>query len=211
MEYQPFKDEANEIRLVTILPTEGESVGSSQIKCHIDVVSLADRYHTQAYQIYRSNTSEAREYGDFLKLPATAKPITHQGFEEWVEVSATEDDATVNLPEFRYTWGDYMALSYTWGDPTVTREILVNGHVMRVTRNVEECLRVLRDKPYIKKGWRIWIDLLCINQADIIERGAQVKRMYDIYGKAWTPIIWLGDEEEDSDNAMALVKVLASS
>ncbi|KAI9772823.1 MAG: hypothetical protein M1840_008705 [Geoglossum simile] len=274
MEYQPFKDKAKEIRLITILPAEDEAAEfrtkghdinkailraayiaaggqasrpnnalgqfiprspthlravrygiaiapwrrrgisqqeSSQIKCLLDVVSLADRFHTQAYQIYRSNTSEVRGYGDYLKLPATAKPVTHQGFEEWVEVSAAEDDATVNLPEFRYIWGDYMALSYTWGDPTVTREILVNGYSMRVTKNVEDCLRVLRDKPYIKKGWRIWIDSLCINQADIIERGSQVKRMHDIYNKAWTPIIWLGGEEEDSDNAMALVKVLASS
>ncbi|KAI9866606.1 MAG: hypothetical protein M1813_001158 [Trichoglossum hirsutum] len=211
MEYQPFKDGENEIRLITILPAEGEASESSQINCRLDVVSLADRCFTQAYQAYRSNTNEHKESGDFLKLSATTKPVIHRGFEEWIEISTAQDDATVDLPEFRYTWGDYMALSYTWGDPKVTREILVNGHSMRVTKNVETCLRVLRDKSYIKKGWRIWIDSLCINQADIIERGSQVKRMHDIYCKAWTPIVWLGDEEEDSDNAMALVKVLADS
>lgn len=69
-----------------------------------------------------------------------------------------------------------MALSYTWVDPSITREILLNGYSMQVTANVEACLRVLRDKAYIKKGWKIWVDALCINQADIVERASQVKR-----------------------------------
>lgn len=42
-----------------------------------------------------------------------------------------------------------------------------------------------------------------------MERASQVKRMNEIYRKAWTPIIWLGSEMEGSDEAMALTSVLA--
>jgi hypothetical protein len=199
MEYQPFQDEANEIRLITILPIEGEATQSSQIRCRLEVVSFDEKFRSPAYKLYRSNTYPL----------APGRIVTQDTLEDWVEVLAPLDDATTNLPEFRYTWGDYMALSYTWGDPSKIREILVNGRVMRVTENLEACLRVLRDKPYIQKGWKIWIDALCINQADIVERAFQVKRMHDIYRKAWTPLIWLGNEEENSDGAMTLIKLLA--
>lgn len=35
--------------------------------------------------------------------------------------------------------------------------------------------------------------------------------MRQIYSKAWTPIIWLGDVAEGSDGAMALIKTLADT
>lgn len=55
-----------------------------------------------------------------------------------------------------------------------------------------------------------WIDAICINQKVIIERASQVKRMREIYTKAWTPIIWLGEETEGSNFALDLIITLAS-
>jgi hypothetical protein len=213
MPYKPFKDGTNEIRLITILPatTESEAATDSQVHCRLDTVSLDDKFLTPTYRSSLSNTDGWRGPGHFMKLQVVSKENKQKGFEDWIEVSAPEDDATTNLPDFRYTWGDFMALSYTWGDPSITREIVVNGVSMLVTENVDACLKVFRDKPYIKNGWKLWIDALCINQKDIIERGSQVKRMREIYTKAWTPIIWLGNEEEESDNAMELIKLLAET
>ena len=213
MMYQPFKDGTNEIRLITILPAtgEGEAAIASQIHCRLDTVSLDDKCFTPAYQESLSNTDDWRGPGRFVKLYPVSKENKQKGFEDWVEISAPEEDATVHLPEFRYIWGDFMALSYTWGDPSITQEIVVNGTSVRVTKNVESCLKIFRDKPYIKNGWKLWIDALCINQKDILERGSQVKRMREIYTKAWTPIIWLGSEDEESSNAMELIKILAES
>jgi hypothetical protein len=213
MPYKPFKDGTNEIRLITILPAEGEGEAAtgSQIHCRLDTVSLDDKFLTPTYRASLSNTDEWRGPGRFMKMQAVSKENKQKGFEDWIEVSAPEDDATAYLPEFRYTWGDFMALSYTWGDPSITREIVVNGVSLQVTENVDACLKVFRDKPYIKNGWKLWIDALCINQKDIVERGSQVKRMREIYTKAWTPIIWLGNEDEESDNAMELVKLVAET
>jgi hypothetical protein len=38
----------------------------------------------------------------------------------------------------------YHALSYTWGDPTKTKAILVDGVVVQVTNNLEEFFRYHR-------------------------------------------------------------------
>ncbi|KAI8243905.1 hypothetical protein K4K57_012750 [Colletotrichum sp. SAR 10_99] len=35
----------------------------------------------------------------------------------------------------------FAALSYVWGDPTITEEISVNGHTSRVTNNLAAALR----------------------------------------------------------------------
>ena len=190
---------------------------SSRIRCHLEVISLAREFHTHSYGLYRSNTDDFKRQTSYATShgPGSQKPFIINDNDTPHEEEGTDgltssvDDATTKLPAFRYSWGDYMALSYTWGDPSITREIELNGHIMRVTENVEACLRVLRGKAYIQKGWRIWIDALCINQSDIIERASQVKRMNEIYRKAWTPIIWLGNEMEGSDDAMALAKLLS--
>ncbi len=150
--YQPFKEGTQDIRLITIIPVQDDAAARSQIRCRLDLVSLSGQFHSPAYQKYLKNASAYNETGEFIKVPAAGQECKQQELEEWIEVSASGDDATTSLPEFRYTWGDYMALSYTWGDPSLTREILLNGNSLRVTANVEACLRVLRAKAYIKRG-----------------------------------------------------------
>lgn len=49
------------------------------------------------------------------------------------------------------------------------------------------------------EGKYVWIDALCINQQDVEEKSRQVKKMGDIYKKADTVRIWLGDEASDAD------------
>src|SRR3954447_9300852 len=67
----------------------------------------------------------------------------------------------------------YRALSYCWGDPLVTKPIIIDGHVVQVTANLEAALRQLRALNLSA----FWIDAICINQADLMERGLQVMRM----------------------------------
>lgn len=84
----------------------------------------------------------------------------------------------------RYPWGEYVALSYVWGNSDNMREISINGKPVQVTKNLESALRILRDKLPMRLGVRLWVDALCINQKDIMERNTQVQRMWEIYNKA---------------------------
>jgi hypothetical protein len=95
----------------------------------------------------------------------------------------------------------YSALSYTWGDPTVTEEISVDGSPMQVTTNLKAGLKALRAQAILA----VWIDALCINQEDILEREQQVLRMQTIYSKAAEVIIWLGPKTDDSALAMSRI------
>lgn len=50
---------------------------------------------------------------------------------------------------------------------------------------------VSRKRPY--RPFFLWVDAICINQADVVERNSQVKLMGDLYSNATRVIIWLGD------------------
>lgn len=89
----------------------------------------------------------------------------------------------------------YEAVSYVWGPPVMTSSIMCDGIEVRVTGTIYSLLRCLRHKEFPR---RLWIDALCINQADIEERNVQVSRMKQIYSNASRVLIWLGDQQDDS-------------
>ena len=95
----------------------------------------------------------------------------------------------------------YEALSYTWGDPSVTDAIRCSqtGRELLVTVNCKNALRRLRF-PH-QRRW-LWIDAICINQQDIRERELQVGRMGEIYKAAEGVLVYLGDEAEGGTHAM---------
>ena len=204
---QPLYTNKDEFRLVRILPLAPGQPDSTQVECHLNTFSLADSTFTRAYKRYLSDKDLPGAWSNPWSI--SSRPDQRDGLDNWVHIDHPNNNATAFLPDFRYEWGDFMALSYTWGDPTNVREIMVNGQPFSVTLNLEACLRVLRRKDYIKAGWKVWIDAICINQEDIIERGDEVKRMREIYMKAWTPIIWLGEGAEGSKSGLDLLTTLA--
>jgi len=75
------------------------------------------------------------------------------------------------------------------GRPKEQHHITINNHDLQITTNLDSALRHLR-KPH--NAIRLWIDAICINQADTNERSEQVRQMRDIYMYASKVIIWLG-------------------
>ena len=114
---------------------------------------------------------------------------------------------------FKSVKGDYEALSYVWVDSNgiegvhqLPSHITLNGHAFHITPNLHAALRRLRDLSHDRT---LWIDQICINQADIQERNRQVDRMTLIYGYAKRTVIWLGEEACESFRAVLLLRGLA--
>lgn len=102
----------------------------------------------------------------------------------------------------RWSFGFYEALSYTWGDMTDKENITVDGHPFDVTHNLAVALRRLRAET---TRTILWVDAICINQRDTLERNSQVMKMKAIYERAETVLVWLGPEADDSNTAMSLI------
>lgn len=84
----------------------------------------------------------------------------------------------------------YETVSWCWGTSRKTRKICLDGQIISVSANAEEVLRrvgVDRDHSCL------WLDAVCINQADAAERSQQVAIMKHVYQSARRVLIWLGE------------------
>jgi hypothetical protein len=106
---------------------------------------------------------------------------------------------------------EYYALSYAWGDPTLCDAIEIDGKRLDITAS---CAAALRRVLLHHAHRYIWVDSICINQANtteaLEERGRQVAMMGDIYKKAVQVNVHLGEGDPASDVAIAALNKLAA-
>lgn len=104
----------------------------------------------------------------------------------------------------------YSALSYVWGEPQYNDAILIDGKRLAITNSLGTALRRLRPAAG-QPALRIWIDQLCINQRDTVERSQQVRLMHAIFRDAHQVLVWLGaDPEGHASRAFQLLNALRS-
>jgi len=108
---------------------------------------------------------------------------------------------------------EFQALSYAWGDDTPSHEIFLcnlptASNILQpypIRRNLYQALKHIR---LIDDHLWIWVDALCIDQANKHEKTQQIPKMLDIYSCAWNVIAWLGDDESlqgSAEEAVSLV------
>jgi hypothetical protein len=61
---------------------------------------------------------------------------------------------------------------------------------------------ILRDELFLE----IWVDALCINQLDEVEKSHQIRFMPSIYTNAFRVMMWLGEEEENTKLAFKMIR-----
>ncbi|PHH88411.1 hypothetical protein CDD83_7555 [Cordyceps sp. RAO-2017] len=111
----------------------------------------------------------------------------------------------------------YRAISYTWGNPfavgerndtTELEKVLVDDGPVTVSKSVASALKAMRNWHPAGTDW-VWADAICIDQANVYERGQQVVLMSQIYSQAESVFVWLGPSTEDSDVAIDFLADLA--
>jgi hypothetical protein len=103
----------------------------------------------------------------------------------------------------------YTTLSYVWGQNTglVNTIPLVGDEAVQVT---ESLLTALAQFFQTNPTGFLWADQICIDQENIPERNQQVSLMGQIYGKAKSVSIWLGEGSYGTEIFMELVGALCS-
>lgn len=83
----------------------------------------------------------------------------------------------------------FRALSYLWTTADPDCQILVNDQPFLVRPNLYHYLEIMREEDDEEL---IFIDAVCINQDDIVERSSQVSLMGAVYRAADLVVVWLG-------------------
>jgi hypothetical protein len=110
----------------------------------------------------------------------------------------------------------YESLSYCWGAEDASMcislhnafEVEEHASAFPVRPNLYSALCALRfqDRPRT-----LWVDAVCINQADEGEKCAQIPLMSQIFEGAVRTLVWLGRSTPDSELAIRLVRTLTSA
>lgn len=75
----------------------------------------------------------------------------------------------------------YETISYCWGDMSETAWITVNDSRLEVAKSTAAALRRIRHQAEPRL---LWIDGVCINQKDVLEKNKQVPLMTEVYANS---------------------------
>ncbi|TAQ89308.1 hypothetical protein B7494_g2370 [Chlorociboria aeruginascens] len=115
-------------------------------------------------------------------------------------VSVDNEKITCEIENFLFDKApEYTALSYAWGNPLASDMIICDGKSLAITPHLHGAFQHLYALDPITK---VWIDAVCINQADHIEKAVQTRRMNNVYRLAQKVLVWLGKGDDNGDSAM---------
>ncbi|KAH8885373.1 HET-domain-containing protein [Thozetella sp. PMI_491] len=212
--YYPLSNPSTDVRLIRILPGEYHE----DIYIELSHVSLALPDAPRSTRISKAAIQDTlpdhwevdeTEDGRFL-FECYSTQTTY-----WDHPSADFDHSLYAPLEPLIYEPAYEALSYTWGSPSPCKAIFARQSsaadspksfsTFKIGENLYHALKHLR---YDDKKRTMWIDAICINQADDNERSQQVRRMSKIYELADRVVVWLGTEEKQSRLAMKTLEHL---
>ncbi|KAK4214226.1 heterokaryon incompatibility protein-domain-containing protein [Rhypophila decipiens] len=221
-QYRPLNNPRRDVRFLRLLP------GNPDDPIHISIfhATLGDEPKPKQQQQARMTLSEIR-----AKLPEDwwagetldgRYLFAHQRDDQDGSWAFQWQCPIKDIQEDEYCLSDdgipcfepqYEALSYTWGQPGGDDFVIVEeGEREGVSRtrlpvwnNLMVALCHLRrpDTPRV-----LWIDGICINQADDDEKGHQVQRMAMLYRGAYRVIAWLGPEKPSTKEGIELMAFL---
>ncbi len=157
--------------------------------------------------IHPRTSSKSNPRGDNSQVQTSNVPMDtlRPGYIRLIHIEAGSDESpiVVRLVSTKLDSAPpYEGLSYTWGIVEFTSTVTCDGGPLPVTQNLYDALKYLRqsDKERI-----MWIDAICINQTNDVERSKQVGIMKDIYKKAIHVVLWLGKETAEDADAFTLL------
>lgn len=105
----------------------------------------------------------------------------------------------------------YTALSYAWGDPSITQDLILDGQRLQVTQNLASALDHLlaEHRDHGEGAIVLWVDAVCIDQRNEVEKNHQVSQMGTIFHTAERTLVWLGPASADSDLAVQTLRELS--
>ena len=152
---------------------------------------------------------------DWQKPPTLVRPLYQyqplQNPEDirliYLHPGSSKDEVSCTIvPISRESGPIYECLSYTWGDGKQTKTLHCGESILGVTSNLYSALHSLR---HVDRDRILWVDAICINQGDGIERNRQVGMMRRIYSGSSEVVVWLGDEIGSDVMAIDLIRQFA--
>lgn len=93
----------------------------------------------------------------------------------------------------------------SWANAALRGIVHVNNHMLDIPLSAEVVLRRMRDAQCERT---VWIDSLCIDQTDMVDRNYNVQLMCDIYSSTALGLIWLGEDNGRAERTFESLRAL---
>lgn len=164
--------------------------------------AIASAQHQSDFERFLQCPDQRPIYNGYKKLDETREEI--RVLKVWFLPGTQDLHGSLKHVDLK-SFPAFEALSYYWGPPDEQRPITIDGKAVMIAKNVHTFLATLcsfgQDLP-------VWVDSLCIDQADVKERNHQVTMMGYIYRKATGVQVWIGEADADSNFAFDYVDFL---
>lgn len=102
----------------------------------------------------------------------------------------------------------YWALSYMWDHESTWSRMSLNAGDFMIRQSLLQFVLLFRDRH---ADQYVWIDQICINQANGEEKSHQVTMMAQIYTMAWEVIIWIPCPTRNNVKVQSVVNFFKSA
>lgn len=154
-------------------------------------VSRSKDWNRNIRKVYSPLDNDVAQF----RLLVVAAGIGEEPVEAWLELARFDEIANLN----------YETISYCWGDSQNVVGVRLNGQAITVPASAAAAVRRIR-LPNRERV--IWLDALCINQADLDEQAKQVAMMADIYTSSAGNLVYLGEPDASSERAIGNIQAL---
>jgi hypothetical protein len=134
-----------------------------------------------------------------LQLSNLDKPDEYEALSYcWGARSASTQQPSLEGKSFSMRKNLYQALSYFWDrrSAETQRQVLVDGKPFSVRENLYQALVQLR---HPRTSRLLYIDAICLDQGNTLEKNIQVPLMRDIYKEAKRVLCWLGPSTDTTE------------
>lgn len=149
--------------------------------------------------------SYQRLYGFFIR-PEPPLPYKYHPLDpnipqiRLLKILRRDGNVAIELCTFDFaTAPKYVALSYIWGEPHPIYHIPLGKAYVVVRDNLNRFLRGYSGEEFL------WIDQICIDQSQTLERNSQVRLMSEIYRRCTFVLVWL-DSNVHSTTAKEMLR-----
>ena len=145
-----------------------------------------------------------------LPIPSSHSYIRVLDLDKGSSSSSRQLTGTLRVVDLR-TCPRFATLSYVWGSSSIGAAenapiITCNGHILPITQSCQDALLALQQQHRRRGGdITIWVDAICINQADDSEKSMQIPLMEEIYTWAEVVYVWLGPGSDVTENAIECI------
>lgn len=160
------------------------------------------------YSMERSDSVANRDWSIYRKLPISGTDANEGPLIRLLQIRPRDSDGHIHCNLIRRPLIDslsYTALSYSWGSGPFSAKIFVHpsrgeqAHPILVSKHLCQALRRLQET---KADRNVWIDAICIDQENMVERATQIHIMSQIFNQAAEVRIWLGEIDDCQDKPL---------